>query len=112
MTAGSAVSLAHNPSVAHVSINHPLYATGTLQPAYDYMPQTIQPLAASAGTPNPSNGKNIGVAVIDSGIQINQDLIGNGFPQVSMPKASFRGKASMIITAMGPISPASSPATA
>ena len=42
------------------------------------MPQTIQPTSTGAGSANGNYGKNIGVAVIDSGIDVNQDLTGNG----------------------------------
>src|SRR5579863_7015377 len=72
MTASAAINLAHNPAVAHVSVNNTLQGLGTALPVYDYMPQALQPLSASAGSANMSLGANIGVAVIDSGIHVNQ----------------------------------------
>jgi hypothetical protein len=77
---------------------------GTATPSYDYMPQSIQP-ASAAGAPNFSYGANIGVAVIDSGIHVNQDLIGNGsasllanlFPRAVTPRALSAGRVSTTI---------------
>jgi serine protease AprX len=98
MTAADAINLAQNPLVAHVSVNNILQATGTAVPLYDYTPQTLQPASATAGSANPKLGQNVGVAIIDSGIQINQDLIGNGslldflFPQVVYAQSFVPGE--------------------
>jgi serine protease AprX len=100
MTASSAIALASKPSVAHVSVNNTILGAGSALPVYDYMPQTIQPQTTGAGTPNPNAGKNIGVAIIDSGIHIDQDLIGSGstnilanlFPQVSYAESFVPGE--------------------
>jgi serine protease AprX len=97
MAASAAAGLANNPNVAHVSVNNALQGTAT--PVYDYMPQSIQP-ASAAGPPNFSYGANIGVAVIDSGIHVNQDLIGNGstgllanlIPRVSYAESFVSGE--------------------
>lgn len=70
-TAANALALAQNPLVSHVSINHLVQGTGQALPVYDYMPQTIQPLTYSGG-----QGAGVGVAVIDSGIHVNNDLLG------------------------------------
>jgi hypothetical protein len=53
MTASAAAGLANNPNVAHVSVNNVLEGTAT--PAYDYMPQSVQPSSAP-GAPNSSYG--------------------------------------------------------
>jgi serine protease AprX len=91
-TVAGAMSMANNPMVAHISVNNTLQGTGSGSslPVYDYTPQTIQPVSALSGSTNSSAGSNVGVAIIDSGIHINHDLIGNGtsgllaslFPQV------------------------------
>jgi hypothetical protein len=56
------------------------------------MPKTLQPLSSTSGSANMKLGADVGVAVIDSGIQVNQDLTGTGkgflglsnsFPNVS-----------------------------
>jgi hypothetical protein len=78
MTVSAAINLAGNPAVAHVSVNNSLQGLGTALPVYDYMPQTLQPSSASAGSANTSLGAGVGVAVIDSGIYVNQDLTGTG----------------------------------
>src|ERR1035438_9905127 len=78
MTVTNALSLAKDPRVGHVSVNNSLLGTGSALPVYDYTPQTIQPSSSTTGSANPNPGQNIGVAVIDSGISINLDLIGNG----------------------------------
>jgi serine protease AprX len=75
VTAREARTLAQDASVAHVSVNHSLQATGSALPVYDYTPETIHPQSqVAAGTPDFKAGKKVGVAVIDSGISINQDL--------------------------------------
>ena len=99
MTVSSAIALAQNPSVAHVSVNNTLLGAGSVLPVYDYMPQTIQP--QNGGAPHPNAGQNIGVAIIDSGINVNQDLIGNGsksllgnlFHRFLMPRVLFPARA-------------------
>ena len=78
MTASAAIALAQNPAVAHVSVDNTLQSLGTALPVYDYMPQTLQPLSATAAPPTRTSGAGIGVAVIDSGIHVNQDLTGTG----------------------------------
>src|SRR5579883_584947 len=78
MTVGDALNLANNPAVAHISVNNTLTANSPGVPVYDYTPQTLQPSSTVAGTPNPAYGKNIGVAVIDSGIHVNADLMSPG----------------------------------
>ena len=106
-TVADAMKMAGNPGVAHVSVNNILQGTGTGLPVYDYTPQTLQPSSTAAVSANPTLGKNIGVAIIDSGIHVNQDLIGNGSgdsseassPMSFMPKALFRQRAWTITTA-------------
>ena len=78
-TVSDAINLANNPSVAHVSVNNTLQGLGSGVPVYDYVPQTIQP-SLTSGAANAKMGAGIGVAVIDSGIHVNQDLIGTGTP--------------------------------
>ncbi len=50
MTVSSAMGLAQNPSVAHVSVNNAVRGAGSALPVYDYMPQTIQP-QSGGGSP-------------------------------------------------------------
>ncbi len=72
---------------------------GTAVQAYDYTPQSIQPASAPTA-PNFNYGANIGVAVIDSGIHVNQDLIGNSsisllanlFPRVTYAESFVHGE--------------------
>jgi len=78
VTVADAMNMAQNPSVAHISVNNTLQGTGSALPIYDYTPQTIQPTAANTAAANAAQGRNIGVAIIDSGIHVNQDLQGNG----------------------------------
>src|SRR5579871_1492400 len=52
MTVQDVLNLAQSPLVAHISVNNTLLASGTSLPVYDYMPQTIQPLSANAGSAN------------------------------------------------------------
>ena len=77
-TVSDAVSLANNPAVAHVSVNNLVQAMGAGGPVYDYTPETLRPLSANSGSADMSTGASVGVALIDSGIHVNQDLVGNG----------------------------------
>ena len=98
MNVSNALGLAQNPAVAHISVNNPIVGAGSAVPVYDYVPRTIQP--QSGGALNPNAGQNIGIAIIDSGIQIDQDLMGNGsnslfgslFPQVSYAESFVPGE--------------------
>ena len=97
LTVDAAITLGQNPAVEHVSVNNSVVSTGTALPVYDYMPQTIQPLSATAGAANTAQGQGIGVAIIDSGIHVSQDLIGNGtspglFPNVSYAESFVSGE--------------------
>ena len=100
VTVAGAHLLAHNPKVGHISVNNTLVGTGAPLSAYDYTPQTIQPNSASASNTNPNLGRNIGVALIDSGVQINADLIGSGsgslpgslYPQVVYAESFVPGE--------------------
>jgi len=101
MTASAAIGLAQNPAVAHVSVDNTVQNLGSALPVYDYMPQALQPSSAGSGSANMSLGANIGVAVIDSGINVNQDLTGNGssflgllnwFPNVSYAESFVTGE--------------------
>ena len=99
MTVSAVLNLAQSPFVAHISVDNTLQAASTPLPVYDYMPQAIQPASASAGTANATMGANIGVAVIDSGITVNQDLTGNGtgsllsiFPNVVYAESFVSGE--------------------
>ena len=91
MTVADALNLARNPQVAHISVNNTLKPTDSA--VYDYTPQTLQPGSSTAGSANPNVGQNIGVAIIDSGIHVDKDLLGNGsllsllFPQVVYAKS-------------------------
>ena len=78
VTVADAMNMAQNPSVAHVSVNNTLQGTGSALPVYDYTPQTIQPTYTNTGSANSKQGQSIGIAIIDSGIHVNQDLQGNG----------------------------------
>ncbi len=92
MTVADAINLAKNPAVAHISLNNSLIGTGSALPVYDYTPETIEPTSASATSANSNLGKNIGVAVIDSGIHVNQDLVGgNGglLASLLLPEVSY-----------------------
>ena len=84
MTVSAAISLAQNPAVAHVSVNNTLQGLGYALPVYDYMPETVQPLSTGSASANMKAGAGIGVAVIDSGIHVNQDLTGNGTNGLSL----------------------------
>jgi serine protease AprX len=74
MTAGEAASIASHPSVANVSsAARPIHSTGA--PVFDFMPQAIS--APSPHLPfNYASGNGIGVVVVDSGINVNDDLRG------------------------------------
>ena len=92
MTVADAMNLAKNPAVAHISLNNSLIGTGSAFPSYDYTPETIEPTSTSATSANLNLGKNIGVAVIDSGIHVNQDLVGgNGglLASLLLPEVSY-----------------------
>src|SRR5665213_4566509 len=85
MTAGAAATLAKESGVLNVSMDEVVQSTGTptAVPIYDYMPQTLQPALflrspASFGAANTESGEGIGIAIIDSGIHVNPDLIGDG----------------------------------
>jgi len=86
--------------VAHVSVNNVLFGTGTATPLYDYMPETVSP-SSTTGPANYKLGSGVGVAVIDSGIHVNQDLIGTGtkglilqnlFPNVIYAESFVKGE--------------------
>ncbi|MDE3197084.1 MAG: S8 family serine peptidase, partial [Acidobacteriota bacterium] len=70
MTVSEAMRVASMKSVAHTSVNHPILGEGTTAaPGYDYMPQGIQPQSSPRlGFQVLWQGQNVGVAVIDSGI--------------------------------------------
>src|SRR5215472_1543144 len=73
MTVADAVRASALVNVAHVSVNHAVMATAT--PGYDFMPQQIQPVTLPLfGYQQATQGNNIGVVVIDSGITPNADL--------------------------------------
>ncbi|MES1258222.1 MAG: hypothetical protein ABUS51_07320, partial [Acidobacteriota bacterium] len=99
-TVAGALSMMKNPMVGHISVSNTLQGTGSVVPVYDYTPQSLQPSSASSGSANPSAGRNIGVAIIDSGIHVNQDLTGNGsggllsglFPQVVYAESFVPGE--------------------
>ncbi|HXE55960.1 MAG TPA: S8 family serine peptidase, partial [Tepidisphaeraceae bacterium] len=99
-TVAGALDLATKPGVAHVSVNNVLFGTGTATPLYDYMPETISP-SSTTGPANYKLGSGVGVAVIDSGIHVNQDLIGTGtkglilqnlFPNVVYAESFVKGE--------------------
>jgi serine protease AprX len=69
-------AMAAQSSVAHISLNHPVRATAI--PVYDYLPETIQNSVKDLQPANFSSGKGIGVAVIDSGVNVGADLTSNG----------------------------------
>ena len=78
MTPAAALTLSQSAGVTHISVNHTVRTTAdSTIPVYDFMPQTLHPNSvAAAGVPSKS-GKNIGVAIIDSGIMSSSpDLIG------------------------------------
>jgi len=87
MTASAAIGLAGNSAVAHVSVDNTLQSLGTALPVYDYMPEALQPLSTTAGSANTKTGAGIGVAVIDSGIHVNQDLTGTGKGLLGLPES-------------------------
>ena len=99
-TASTALGLVQHSAVEHVSINNTVLSASTPLPVYDYSPQTIQPLNPRSGVADPGAGKNIGVAIIDSGIHVNGDLRGNGsasipgnlLPQVSYAESFVKGE--------------------
>jgi serine protease AprX len=67
ITAAEAIRMAKEPGVAHVSINHTIHGAAT--PAYDFMPQAIQPVTKPTfGLQVINQGQGVPVAVIDSGI--------------------------------------------
>src|SRR5580692_7706896 len=69
ITPAAAVELSKTSSIAHISVNHTIRATGSALPVYDYLPQSLRTAPGSfarAASPNLSLGNNIGVAVIDS----------------------------------------------
>jgi serine protease AprX len=72
----AAKAIAAQSSVAHVSLNHPLLATGI--PVYDYLPETLQKSVKDLQSVDFTKGQGIGVAVIDSGVNVGPDLTGNG----------------------------------
>jgi serine protease AprX len=84
MTVAEALRVSADSAVAHVSVNHTLYGTGSSAPAYDFMPQSIQPVTRPSfglqvlGQGFGSGGP-VGVALIDSGVHVdplNLDLYG------------------------------------
>ena len=80
-TVADALRISALAEVAHVTVNHPIMATGT--PVYDFMPQSIQPVSQPIfgfqvfGHGISPSGP-VGVALIDSGIHLdpsNFDLV-------------------------------------
>jgi serine protease AprX len=82
-TVADAIRLSGLATVAHVTVNHPIMATGTA--VYDFMPQAIMPTSQPMFAPLNTLGflygyggnGPVGVALIDSGIHIdpsNPDL--------------------------------------
>ena len=86
MTVADAMNMANNPQVAHISVNNILQATDAA--VYDYTPQTLQPVPLPPAPRIRASDRTSVSPIIDSGIHVNKDLLGNGsllsllFPQV------------------------------
>ena len=76
-SAAEAKAMAANPAVDHVALNHDVRATATPIPVYDYLPETVQKSVRDGAIADPRKGKGIGIALIDSGVNVNADLIGS-----------------------------------
>lgn len=79
MTVGAAKAAGATAPVSNISAEHAVKSTARItcfkSPCYDYLPQTLHPQSVvKAGTPNDDDGHEIGIAVIDSGINENADL--------------------------------------
>ena len=83
MTVAEARRLAANPGVVRITPNRAIKSTAAAcasSPCYDYLPQTINPPKSAIVTLSSymSLGVGVGVAVIDSGIHVGPDFLGNG----------------------------------
>ena len=95
-TIAQAKALGALASVDYVALNHGLRATGI--PVYDYLPETLQKSIKDGTVADSSTGRGVGIALIDSGVHVNQDLIGNGtsnnsgFPRVVYAQSFVPGE--------------------
>ena len=75
-TAAEARAIAASPTVDHIALNHDVLATATPVAVYDYLPETVQKSVRDGDAADPKKGKGIGIALIDSGVNVNADLLG------------------------------------
>ena len=102
-TVADAKAMAANPAVDHVALNHDVRATAVPVAVYDYLPETVQKSVRDGDAADPRKGKGIGIALIDSGVNVNADLIGsrgngngNGFTRVVYSESFVPGELAIV----------------
>lgn len=75
--------LERDSNVAHISLNHPLGARGEVSSISNSGEYTVEPINAPQVWAKGFDGTGIGVAVIDSGINPNEDFGSNGSKKLS-----------------------------